>query len=237
MGKMWIKFDRRSISVILLVVVVVVASHQWSWSTSLLTGEIKLFSHNTSPLPHSWVFCHGQALSRIKYQRLFSAIGVSFGGGDGQTTFNVPDFRGRFPLGLNPAQNQVAGKNTGGSSTQTLTVDQMPAHKHDQGTLVTASAGDHVHSVNDPGHNHGGSTDSRPGGAGGWNLKNNGGGRFEDQTSHAHTIPIGRAGISILNGGTHSHSISGLTGSAGNGKSFSIMPPYQTVDFIIYTGD
>lgn len=162
---------------------------------------------------------------------------MSFGGGDGQTTFNVPDFRGRFPLGLDPVQKHVPGKNIGGSSTQTLTVDQMPAHQHDQGTLATASAGDHVHSVNDPGHNHGGSTDKRQGGAGPWNLKQNGHGGFEDQTSHAHTIPIGKTDISILNDGTHSHSICGITGSAGNGQSFSIMPPYQTVDFIIYTGN
>ncbi|CAF1497380.1 unnamed protein product [Adineta steineri] len=201
------------------------------------TGEIKMYSGKASSLPGSWVFCHGQALSRIVYQRLFSIIGETFGVGDKKTTFNVPDFRGRFPLGLNPPQNQSAGVNKGGSSTQILTVDQIPVHRHNSGTLVTTNAGAHTHSVNDPGHNHGGATDARPGGSGGFNLKANGGGHFDDRGSHVHGIPTGLTGISILSGGIHNHTISGLTDNAGQGKSFSIMPPYQTIDFIIYTGD
>ncbi|UJR24288.1 hypothetical protein I4U23_027255 [Adineta vaga] len=203
----------------------------------IITGEIKMYSGNASSLPESWVFCHGQALPRIEYQRLFSVIGETFGVGDGKTTFNVPDFRGRFPLGLNPLNNQSAGVNYGGSSTQTLTVDQIPVHRHNRGTLTTMNTGSHAHPINDTGHNHGGSTDTRPGGGGGYNLKVNGGGNFNDQTSHVHTIPTGRTGISILTGGIHNHTINGLTDYVGGGKSFSIMPPYQTVDFIIYTGD
>ncbi|CAF1503619.1 unnamed protein product [Adineta steineri] len=147
------------------------------------------------------------------------------------------DDRMSFPLGLNPPQNQSAGVNKGGSSTQILTVDQIPVHRHNSGTLVTANAGAHAHSVNDPGHNHGGATDARPGGSGGFNLKANGGGHFDDRSSHVHGIPTSLSGISILSGGIHNHTISGLTDNAGQGKSFSIMPPYQTIDFIIYTGD
>ncbi|CAF3620074.1 unnamed protein product [Rotaria socialis] len=124
-----------------------------------------------------------------------------------------------------------------GSSTQTLTVAQIPTHQHNKGTLSADSSGSHVHSINDAGHNHGGSTDTRPGGGGRFNLKSNGGGHFDDGNVHSHTIPTGHTGISILAGGLHGHSISGSTDYAGYGQSFSIMPPYQTVDFIIYTGD
>ncbi|CAF3284192.1 unnamed protein product [Rotaria socialis] len=184
---------------------------------SVFAGEIKLYSSNASSLPESWIFCHGQALSRIEYQRLFSVIGEKFGAGNGKTTFNIPNFRG--------------------SSTQTLTVAQIPTHQHNKGTLSADSSGSHVHSINDAGHNHGGSTDTRPGGGGRFNLKSNGGGHFDDGNVHSHTIPTGHTGISILAGGLHGHSISGSTDYAGYGQSFSIMPPYQTVDFIIYTGD
>jgi hypothetical protein len=78
-------------------------SNRYSWP---LIGEIKLYSGNASFLPRHWVFCHGQVLSRVEYQRLFSVIDVSFGAGNDETTFNVPDFRGRFPLGLDPQRNE-----------------------------------------------------------------------------------------------------------------------------------
>ncbi|CAF1651062.1 unnamed protein product, partial [Didymodactylos carnosus] len=69
---------------------------------------------------------------------------------------------------LDATQNQIAGLNNGGSTKQTLTIAQMPVHQHSKGTLFTADAGSHRHAINDLGHNHGGSTDIRPGGAGGY---------------------------------------------------------------------
>lgn len=201
-----------------------------------VVGEIRLYAGNQSVLPHHWVFCHGQSLSRIEYQRLFSVIGDSFGAGDGVTTFNVPDFRGRFPLGVNVTENQITNFTKGGSTSQRLTVDHIPAHQHGQGTLYTVSAGTHSHYVNDPGHNHGGQTDPRPGGSGPWNLKSNGAGPFDDSARHTHTISTGKTGISLSTDGAHSHTIGGSTSSTGGGQSFNILPPYQPIHYIMFTG-
>ncbi|CAF4098587.1 unnamed protein product [Rotaria magnacalcarata] len=74
-------------------------------SSTCMIGEIRLYAADSDP-PFPWLFCNGTAISRMEYQRLFSIIGESFGAGDGKTTFNVPDFRDRFPLGLNPITSQ-----------------------------------------------------------------------------------------------------------------------------------
>ncbi|CAF3947587.1 unnamed protein product [Rotaria sp. Silwood1] len=62
-----------------------------------LVGEMKLYLGKSSCLPCTWMYCHGQTLSRVTYHLLFSVIGESFGAGDGKTTFNLPDFRRGFP--------------------------------------------------------------------------------------------------------------------------------------------
>ncbi|CAF1495497.1 unnamed protein product, partial [Rotaria magnacalcarata] len=126
-------------------------------SSTCMIGEIRLYAADSHP-PFPWLFCNGTAVSRIEYQRLFSIIGESFGAGDGKITFNVPDFRDRFPLGLNPITSRVGGWGKGGNKEQTLTIDQMPTHRHNAGTLDTTNAGTHTHTVYDPGHNHGGYT-------------------------------------------------------------------------------
>lgn len=74
-----------------------------------------------------WVPADGRAISRTVYARLFQRYGTAFGSGDGSTTFNMPDWRGRFPLF---ASATYAPGATGGEATVTLTVDQLPAHSH-----------------------------------------------------------------------------------------------------------
>ncbi|CAF4321267.1 unnamed protein product [Rotaria sp. Silwood2] len=203
-----------------------------------LTGEIKLYSGRTHP-PTPWLFCDGSAVSRVVYQRLFATIGTEYGSGDGITTFNIPDFQGRVPVGVDSLglRTTVAGGLglTGGNETHTIAVNQLPSHSHDIGSISMSLSGNHYHSINDPGHNHGGITGSSGflNGNGRWNAGKDGW-RIGEGT-HSHSIPTGYTGISMNNAGSHSHTLSGETGSVGDGEKFSLMQPYQTVNYIIYT--
>src|SRR6185295_7084080 len=103
-------------------------------------GEIKIISWNFAP--KGWAFCNGQFLPINQNQGLFSLLGTMYGG-NGQTTFALPDFRGRIPIHLGQGfiQGQAAGQ-----EFHTVTQSEMPAHNHppiassaqaDQATLVT----------------------------------------------------------------------------------------------------
>lgn len=95
-----------------------------------MTGEMKMWP--LAVAPDGWVFAQGQAISRADHSDLFALYGTTFGAGDGATTFNVIDMRGRVPTGLDSTQTEFdAIGEAGGSKTHTLTVAQMPTHKHD----------------------------------------------------------------------------------------------------------
>ena len=87
-------------------------------------GEIRLFAGNFAPA--GWMFCAGQLLPISENETLFNLIGTTYGG-NGQSTFALPDLRGRVPIhfgnGFTLAQN-------GGAEQVTLTVQQLPAHSH-----------------------------------------------------------------------------------------------------------
>ena len=87
-------------------------------------GELRMFAGNFAPA--GWMFCEGQLLPISENETLFQLIGTTYGG-DGQTTFALPDLRGRIPLHMG---NNFVLAETGGVEQITLTVSQTPAHSH-----------------------------------------------------------------------------------------------------------
>ena len=87
-------------------------------------GEIRMFAGNFPPA--GWAFCEGQLLPISEYDALFALIGTTYGG-DGQSTFALPDFRGRAPI--HQGNGYVIGQ-TGGVETVTLSINNLPAHNH-----------------------------------------------------------------------------------------------------------
>jgi len=83
--------------------------------------------------PTNWLICDGQAISRTTFATLFGVLGTSYGVGDGATTFNLPDFRGRIVIGngTGPSLSPRAIGNTGGEEAHQLTIPEMPVHNHD----------------------------------------------------------------------------------------------------------
>jgi microcystin-dependent protein len=92
-------------------------------------GEIKLFAGNFAP--KGWALCDGQLLSVAQNDALFSLIGNIYGG-DGHSTFGLPDMRGRIPVhsGQGPALSNRRLGSRGGTETVTLTTEQLPSHAH-----------------------------------------------------------------------------------------------------------
>ncbi len=105
-------------------------------------GEIRMFAGNFAPA--GWMFCEGQLLPISENETLFQLIGTTYGG-DGESTFALPDLRGRLPLHQG---NGFILAETGGAEEITLTVQQIPAHSHPLlGSTANASATDSAGNV------------------------------------------------------------------------------------------
>lgn len=101
-----------------------------------------------------WLECDGRAISRIGYVSLYDVIGTTYGIGDGSSTFNIPDYRGRFLIGTNATYPLGT---TGGSNSATIATINLPAHNHgvtDPGHSHTFTGASHTHTVTDPQHTH-----------------------------------------------------------------------------------
>jgi microcystin-dependent protein len=189
-----------------------------------------------SSAPSLWLLCYGQAVSRTTYSDLFAAISTTYGTGDGSTTFNLPDCRGRVVAGqddmggvsanrLTGLTNGVNGDTlgaSGGLESFTLAWANMPEHTHDHGTLegFTSTNGSHTHSLNNA-----------------TNVLHSPDGN--DVTSGSGENRYTTDDVSMDSGGSHSHDVElsgGDTGSAGSGTAMPHIQPTIVLNKIIYAG-
>lgn len=98
-------------------------------SQECLIGEVRMFAGNFAP--RGWAFCDGQLLAISQHTALFSIVGTIYGG-DGRTTFALPDLRGRAPVheGSGPGLPYINLEAKGGATSFTINSSQLPPHKH-----------------------------------------------------------------------------------------------------------
>ncbi|WP_299679906.1 tail fiber protein [uncultured Dokdonia sp.] len=104
-------------------------------------GEIKLFAGNFAP--RSWAYCDGQLLAISQYSALFSILGTTYGG-DGRTTFALPDLRGRAAIhpGTGPGLRTYQLGQRGGTERIQLSIANLPSHNHIATSTTTVNVGD-----------------------------------------------------------------------------------------------
>lgn len=105
-----------------------------------LLGQISMFAGNFAP--RGWALCDGQLLAISSNTALFSLLGTTYGG-DGRTTFALPDLRGRAPIhaGTGPGLSNRRLGTRGGQEVHTLTINEMPSHNHASNINVASTVG------------------------------------------------------------------------------------------------
>lgn len=176
------------------------------------TGAVIPYAGSSAPT--DWLLCDGAAVSRSTYAALFAVIGTTYGAGDGSTTFNVPDLRGRLPLGLDnlggSSANRVTHANADslggaeGAETHTLDTTEMPSHTH-----TTDSQGAHTHDL----------------------KKSTGSGGGLDYVEVPANGTLANISDLITSNGAHTHTAQ----ATGGGGAHNNMPPYISLGYIIKT--
>lgn len=171
--------------------------------------------------PRSWALCAGQLLSISQYTAVFSLIGTLYGG-DGRTTFGLPDLRGRTPVGAGqgPGTSFHAQGSKQGSETKTLTILEMPSHNH------SADASSLTAAVSASTANGAGNTPSPSNVPAKTFVSKTGPGVGDAVDSYADASNAD----TTLHGGPVSGNIQ--IGNSGGSQPFSIVQPIQVIQFI-----
>jgi microcystin-dependent protein len=170
-----------------------------------------MIAYPSDVIPDNWLLCDGREVSRTEYSELFAVLGTSHGAGDGITTFNLPNTKGRVIAGKDGTTEFANIGTLYGAKTHRLTVGQLPAHGH---TGTTSWGGDHSHAVSVA--ITGGSD------AGNWDrLTLNGWGASRWWGNSAIT----------LSAGGHNHTIT--VGNTGSGEAHNNVQPTISENYII----
>ncbi len=209
-------------------------------------GTVMAYAGSTAPT--GWIFCDGSAVSRSTYATLFAAIGTTYGSGNGSTTFNLPDLRGRTIFGkddmggiaasrLNTTGGLTASNTlgaTGGNQTISLGLTNIPSHNHTfTGISVSTSSDAHSHTYYDAyfAENFSGGVggNARYGTSANTDNDNN----FYWRTS-SNTHSQSQSGISTSSD-AHSHTVtaSGTISNTGSGTAFSTLNPALILNYMI----
>jgi microcystin-dependent protein len=207
------------------------------------TGAI--FAYGGPSAPAGWLICDGSAVSRTTYSLLFAVVGTAYGAGDGSTTFNVPDLRGRTGVGY-AVSGGHADVSTLGNGDATALASRRPKHAHGVGTLVAANESSHTHgpgtfSISGGSHVHGLNglpvyTSAQipygmsPGGP--TTVPNSPSGSLS-MNSATHSHPSGEWAGASAAGSAHTHALSGSVGTTASAPSEA--PAYLVVNHIIKT--
>lgn len=215
---------------------------------SMPVGSMTMYAGTTAPT--NWLLAQGQSISRTTYATLFTLIGTTYGSVDG-SSFNIPDFRGRFPVGVGTEAWHNALNKKGGSK-DAVVVSHSHTMNHDHPSTTTSSD-THSHSAN---HNH---TASSAGGGDHAHLFNtrdnmNAGGSVGDPMisnstgtaslrgttqsgTHTHGVTVNTATVST---GTdaHTHTLdvpnyTGSTSTTGSSATEANLPPFIAINFMI----
>jgi len=208
------------------------SSFQGLQSSITPVGVIRLFAGSTAP--NGWLICNGDAVSRSAYSDLFKIIGTTYGVGNSNNTFTLPDMRGRCPIGVGTGASLTArtlGSNVG-AETATLSEANMASHTH--ATTVGTQSANHTHSGTSGtvsvDHTHG--WGRNVGSSGSYGLRD-GAGRSANGTpntqganqDHSHATTTG------TEDSNHTHSVT--NSYTGGGTPVGIMLPSIVVNFII----
>lgn len=179
-----------------------------------------------SVLPLGWLFCDGSAVSRSTYSNLFLSIGITWGNGDGSSTFNLPSLKNKFLVG---AGGLYPLGDFGGTATTTLGIGNLPAHNHavlDPGHTHVISDPGHIHTITDPGHHHTSSVQDVTGTTGADPVGATAGNTGTSTTG----VTVNSATTGVVN---DSSTTGVTTQDTGNGVAFPILPPYAAINYMI----